>query len=325
MRTSKKKSVTVLTVTTIVIITLTILSTIPSNNTPEEMPIQDRLILTLKDIAGLNLTEYNLSTSVFLNPFDQYRGSKVEDVKCNLQTSQGNRSITARFVNGTLSNLDLTSIKGAYTNQLPTNPIEASKILIDRLKKYYTNPSYLQPMITALDSATKLNTFNHTQDNIKQQATIHSEFIQFNQTLNYTSTYTQIRFTYIFGDANDSPKSLSFSFRDNYLIAFGNTWGLYKIGNQTINITKEQAINLAKELANNATDNELTLRNQTIRADLSLVAREPFTLYPYWFIELPLTSPTQHSPNSPTFIHSFTVWQLGIWADTGEIQTSHPA
>ncbi|MCL2643594.1 MAG: hypothetical protein FWD52_08845 [Candidatus Bathyarchaeota archaeon] len=38
-------------------------------------------------------------------------------------------------------------------------------------------------------------------------------------------------------------------------------------------------------------------------------------LYPYWFVELPLV----YSPDL-----SMYAWQLSIWADTGEIASSHP-
>jgi hypothetical protein len=130
---------------------------------------------------------------------------------------------------------------------------------------------------------------------------------------------------YVFGDAIDSPKSIVFSYRDGFLVAFGNSWELYRIGNQDINVSREQAINTAIEQGNNATTNGLKLRNQDIRADLSLRQREPFVLYPFWFVDLPLGSPSTDSSNEPTFVHTFTEWQVGIWADTGTIVYSHPA
>ncbi|MEM3000413.1 MAG: hypothetical protein QXX34_07820 [Candidatus Bathyarchaeia archaeon] len=45
-----------------------------------------------------------------------------------------------------------------------------------------------------------------------------------------------------------------------------------------------------------------------------MLSRNPFVLYPFWFVELPL-----NYPNS-----TITGWQVGIWADTGEIAYSHP-
>ncbi len=67
-------------------------------------------------------------------------------------------------------------------------------------------------MIDTLESQTNLNTFNQTVGNMKSQAVSHTEFIQVNQTLNYTSTYTSVSFMYVFGDVIDSPKSIFFQF-----------------------------------------------------------------------------------------------------------------
>jgi hypothetical protein len=327
MNTSKKKLTAILAVVIVTVLALTLFWEIPNINSTYsiEKSVQDKTISALRDIVGLNLTDYNVNFSVHDIPFAQYNGSKVEDVACNLQSNQSNNQIVARFINGTLAHIGLSSLKGSYTNQLPIDPLEASKVLLGRLEKYYSEPTYLKPMIDALGSPTNVNSFNHTIDNIKRQVVVHTEFIQVNQTFNYTSTYTSVSFMYVFGDVLDSPKSIVFSFRDGSLVAFGNSWELYQIGSQTINVSREQAINTAIEQGNNATTNGLKLRNQDIRADLSLRQREPFVLYPFWFVDLPLASQSQPSSNDQTFVHAFTEWQVGIWADTGQIEYSHPA
>ncbi len=110
------------------------------------------------------------------------------------------------------------------------------------------------------------------------------------------------------------------------MVSFGNSWELYQIGSQTINVSREQAINTAIEQGNNATTNGLKLRNQDIRADLSLRQREPFVLYPFWFVDLPLAlAESPATSNDQTFVRGFTEWQVGIWADTGTNEFSHPA
>lgn len=294
------------------------------NSSSVEKSVQDKTISVLKDVVGLNLTGYKVNISVHDIPFTQYEGSKVEDISCILQSNQSSGFIIVRFINGTLTSLDLTSAKSLLSYLLPADPLDASKILLERLEHYYSNPSYLKPIANALSLSTNMNSFNQTIDNIKREAIINTEFIQVNQTTNYTSTYTSIRFMYVFGDAKDSPKSIIFSFRDGSLVALGNNWERYRIGSQSINISRDQAINMAIEQGNNAT-NGLTLSNQPIRADLHLVTREPFVLYPLWFVDLPLASPPHASTSGQSFVHSFTELQVSIWADTGEIENSHPA
>lgn len=326
MTSSKKKLSAVLAVVVIVVLALTLFWAIPyiNSSSSAEKSVQDKAILALKDIVGLDLTKYNVSLSTHIIGLSPYNGSRVEDVTCNIQSNQSGNFLLARFVNGTLTSIDLTSLNRSYTNQLPTDPIKSSKVLLARLQEYYSNPAYFKPMIDTLGSQTNLNTFNQTVGNMKSQAVSHTEFIQVNQTLN-TSTYTSVSFMYVFGDVLDSPKSIVFSFRDGYLVSIGNSWELYQIGSQTINVSREQAINTAMEQGNNATTNGLKLRNQDIRADLSLREREPFVLYPFWFVDLPLASQSQPSSNDQTFVHAFTEWQVGIWADTGTIVFSHPA
>ena len=112
----------------------------------------------------------------------------------------------------------------------------------------------------------------------------------------------------------DSPKSVNIQFRDGALTAFSNGWKFFSVGNENVRISREEAISIAREQANNATTTPLKYADRPVRADLHLQPREPFTLYPFWFVELPL-----NYPNS-----TVTGWQVGIWADTGKIAYSHP-
>jgi hypothetical protein len=260
-----------------------------------------------------------------------YNGSKVEDLTCNLQSNQDKFHATMKFVNCSLFYLDLSTDNGSllseyYTKQLPADPIDASKVLLGRLSEFYSNPSYFKLMFDSLDSNVNVNSVNATIGNMKRQAVVQTQFIQVNRIVNYTSTSTSIRFMYSFGDASNSLKSIDFHFRDGVLVGFRNGWQLYKIGSENVTISREQAINIALEQGNIATSNELKLRNESVTADLRLLAKEPFVLYPFWFVDLPLAS-TQSSSASNYLPgnYAFTEWEVGIWADTGMIEYSHPA
>ena len=335
MNTSKKKQSVVLAIIVIALVAMAVFWGIPNINSIDspETSIQDKAVLALKDIIGFDLTNYNvnISTHIDTNQLSNYNGSKVEDLNCNLQSDQGKFYATMKFVNGSLFYLDLSTDNGSllseyYTKQLPADPIDASKVLLGRLSEFYSNPSYFKPMLDSLNSNVNLNSVNATIGNMKRQEVVQTQFIQVSQIVNYTSTSTSIRFMYSFGDALDSPKSISFNFRDGIFEGFSNGWQLYKIGSQNVTISREQAINMALEQGNNATSNELKLRNESIRADLRLLAEEPFVLYPFWFVELPLASPQTSSAGNYLFgNYAFTEWQVGIWADTGMIEYSHPA
>ena len=327
MNASLRKLYTTLAVIIIAVVTLVAIF-IPRLNQGEqsetpvlehpEMTIQDKAILTLKEIVGLDLTKYEMNVTSIINPFDDYEGSLVEDVICRLQSNESIIIIPITFVNKTLWRIDISPYKSSldsahYVKRLPTDPLSATRILLQRAQEYYQNPTYLKTMLDSLDSVNDLDSINTTIGTMKREAIVHSESIQ-------------IRFMYTFGEARDSPKSVNFNFMNGVFNGLGNGWKLFKIRNENLIVSREQAIATALELGNKASSNELKLRNESIRADLHLLPKEPFVLHPFWFVNLPLASPTPSSNSSEIpYTHAFTQWQVGIWADTGIIEYSHPA
>jgi hypothetical protein len=262
--------------------------------------------------------------------FASYNGSQIEDVSCKLQSNDSIITATLRFVNGTLWWVNLYPYNSAlssahYANQLPTEPIETTRILLQRLQEYYEDSSYIKQMLDSLQTVNSLEEVNATIEDMIRQVIVQNQFIQVNQTLNYTTTTTSITFMYTFGEASTCSKEIVFRFRDGAFEGFGNGWPFFKINNEKIVISREQAINIALEQLNNASSNEVKLRNENIRADLTLVAREPFELHPFWFIGLPLASVSSSNSNNLPYVRPITEWQVGIWADTGKIEYSHPA
>jgi hypothetical protein len=212
-----------------------------------------------------------------------------------------------------------------YNSQLPTDPLEATKILLQRFQEYYRDSSYIKRMLDSLQAVNSLEEVNSTIGDMTRQVTVQKQFIQVSRTFNYTSTSTSISFSYTFGEASTSSKCVIFRFTDGALHGFANGWELFKIGSEKLIVSREQAINIALEQLNNASTNKIELRNDGIRAELTQVAREPFELHPFWFIDLPLAPVSPSSGSNPPYVHTFTEWQVGIWADTGEIEYSHPA
>ena len=114
-----------------------------------------------------------------------------------------------------------------------------------------------------------------------------------------------------------------FEFKNGNLRFFADTWDIYKIGKDTLNVTEEKAITIAMDTVPkdysyqvtywNGTISNITglnVANNTVRTELQISrSREPLTLYPYWIVHL------YFDQVYPT---NFYGWTAYIWADTGE-------
>jgi hypothetical protein len=97
-----------------------------------------------------------------------------------------------------------------------------------------------------------------------------------------------------------------------FLVSIIDWWGIYQIGNADVNISKETAINMALELAQNLTE-EIGAKIKSIEATLqfdgSSERGDCYTLYPEWDIVI-------HYDKTYYGIYGYAV---NIWADTGEV------
>ncbi|MEM2099373.1 MAG: hypothetical protein QXU99_06510 [Candidatus Bathyarchaeia archaeon] len=310
MSTSKKKLCVALALAVVLTVSLAQMPKAYS----AELTVQEKAISAIKDVVGLDMTKYSVElSSYFSDRPDDYGGLLRENIMYTLESGRSKMEFSFRFVNGILWFVDINPYNSSllsayYAKQLPISILDATKVILQRLQTY-SGASYIQPMRNSMDAVTDINSVNATIGNLKRLVTVNTNVVSHNT----TSTSISIYFMYTINGA-DSPKSVNVHFRDGALTGFGDGWGLFKIGSESIKISREEAISIAREQANNATTATLNFGNRPLRADLHMFPREPFTLYPFWFVELPLDY-----PNS-----TITGWQVGIWADTGKIAYSHP-
>jgi hypothetical protein len=102
-----------------------------------------------------------------------------------------------------------------------------------------------------------------------------------------------------------------------YVLGFHDAWELYVVGSEEVNVSREQAIAIAREEAVIAAESVTLVfpSDRPIIAEFSLEVRDDFKLCPFWFVEIPL----DYSSNLSVY-----GWQVGIWADTGELMYCHP-
>jgi len=115
-----------------------------------------------------------------------------------------------------------------------------------------------------------------------------------------------------------SAKSLRLVFQNHALQGLSDDWFLYKVGSTQVNVSREEAVQIARNAAEDFEWNasgvqvsDFEILTEPVSALFFPHPRtEPLTLVPYWYITLHLDR------IYPDGVNSITV---GIWADTGEV------
>ncbi|MHC3128481.1 MAG: winged helix-turn-helix transcriptional regulator [Candidatus Bathyarchaeota archaeon] len=267
----------------------------------------------LRDVVHLDLTKYAATQEGNTVEYRSDLGGIVEEImKYSLTNASSKVDVTLRFRNASLSRYSLQVLEGTpYYSQLqPTKLIDAAKGILERYHEYSRN-SHLQAMRNMLETVNETGDFETTSGNMK--------LIRASG-----RTTIKIEFVYTTHNIDFQAKSVVLIF-DNYgfLLSLSDNWSLFRVGSTEVNISKEEAINIAMEYAKNCTwtVNGETISNFTLvtgsaTAELWPHSREdPLALIPYWYVTIPLDR------IYPERVDRIAV---GLWADTGEFSICQP-
>ena len=266
----------------------------------------------LRDVIYLDLTKYSSTLeSATVEYRDDLGGIVEEIVKWSLTYESSKVDVDFRFRNASLSTYSLTVTEGApyYSELLPNNLIDSAKGILERYQQY-SGVSYLAPMISLLETVDGDGNFVQTSGNIKL--------------IRSGEGGTKIEFQYTSHNIDYQAKTLILNFDEyGFLKSLSDSWHLYSIGSTQVNISKEEAIDIAMEYAQNCTwtadgqtISDFVLEKDEATADLwPHVRDEAVTLVPYWYVEIPLDG---IYPEQVTYI------AVGLWADTGEFANCQP-
>jgi hypothetical protein len=174
---------------------------------------------------------------------------------------------------------------------------------IERYKSVANDP-YLDEFNKVLSAATETNT-EVTMGNTKLRIAINGDNAE------VALLYTANGFDY-------PAKSLRLVFQNHALQEIDDDWFLYKVDSTKVNIYRDEAIQIARNAAQNFEWNasgvqvsNFNILSEPVSALFFPHPRtEPLTLVPYWYITLYLDR------EYPGGVSSITV---GVWADTGEV------
>jgi hypothetical protein len=267
----------------------------------------DKVLAFLREVVYLDMTKYfaTLESNTV-----EYRSDWgiVEEIMSYSLTYEGSKlDVIFRFRNTTLSSYYLHVIEGAphYSKLQPTNILNSAKALLERYQTY-SGSSYLETMGNMLETANGIVNFETTLGNIKLIISTQANVIK-------------IQFEYTSDNIDFQSKSVVLIFDQyGFLQSLSDDWSLYTVGSKEVNISKEEAINIAVAYAEDYSwivDGEVicnfTIVEESASAELWPHAREePLALIPYWYVIVPLDRVY------PDRVDRLAV---GLWADTGEV------
>ena len=270
----------------------------------------ERAMTILRDVVQIDITKYQttLLSDTVENRSDL--GGVVEEVLKYSLTRYGSKiDIVLRFRNNHFSLYQLSLLEGVppyepiYTQPQSTDILEATRDLIERYKSSTSDP-YLEEISRLLASATEINN-EQTLGNTKLRVTINGD-------------NAVVLLLYTENGVDFAAKSLRLVFQKNVLQELSDDWFFYKIGSTQVNVSKEQAIQIARNAAkdfewtaNGVQVSNFNVLNEPVSAVFFPHSRkEPLILVPYWYITLHLDR------EYPGGVNSIVV---GVWADTGEV------
>jgi hypothetical protein len=167
----------------------------------------------------------------------------------------------------------------------------------------YSGASYLPALCNVLDTVDKATPMPITSGNIKFEYSTSEDS-------------GSIVWTHAVNGLDIEYNRVRIDFKDGFFEAFSDRWNSYAVGNTDVNVSEEEAKNMAREYAEkfvvdvwpgNLTT--LHLRDDSIDAALSMQPRSAAEVYPLWQVQL-------------LFDEVFNGWngvKVSLWADTAEI------
>ena len=270
----------------------------------------DKSLIFLRDIVQIDLSKYQVTLNSRTVEDRPDLGDIIEEIfKYSLVNSDSKFDIVMRFRNNHFSSYHISVLEGfppyapKYVQSELKDIIEVTRELIEKYKSGTGDP-YLEEIRRLLSLANETN-YELTLDNAKLRITINGD-------------NAEVLILYTVNGIDFSSKSLRLVFQNHALRELSDDWFLYKIGGTEVNVSKEEAVQIARNAAEdfewNASGVQVSnfdVLNEPVSALFFPHPRtEPLTLVPYWYITLYLDR------TYPGEVNSITV---GIWADTGVV------
>jgi len=268
----------------------------------------DKVLSFFKNVTKLDTTVYTVSLDdnevVWRTDIG---GVSEETLKYTLKSNFNNLNIDMRFRNNHFSRYDLHMIESTpmFSQTQPSDVLQNAKFNLGRYKAY-SGDDYLTQMSNILDTVTRVEN--------------DQELIDGNLKLQISTLAGTVKFSWMYTDneIDYQTKGLQMIFQNNILTTMTDGYFLYTVGNTNLAVSREQAIEIAKNHVKTLTYNiegqqvsGFTVADEPISVQLVPHTRgNSVALVPYWYVELSLNQIYAGGRNVVT---------VGIYADTSKV------
>jgi len=290
-----------------------------SQESVEESTAPEKVLTVLENVVGLDIAKYSTDLEFYAQaPFLYFDVLPQEDVKYALESNESKLEVICAFVDKKLRSMNIYINDGApLTTQPAASPLETAKDFLDKYQTYST-ASYYSTLRSMLDNIEADKNVTKTSQNIKLEVTV-------------TANRTDFRWKYFFNGVEATSKCVALNFRQGFLKYFIDSWSFWTIGSTDLNVSEEEAIEIAMNAAENYSWNvsmggdnppvtvteftivgvsETTLQIGNYATKNESRGGDPLTLYPGWRVKL------YFDKLYPGQVYGL---DIGIWADTGEV------
>jgi hypothetical protein len=170
----------------------------------------------------------------------------------------------------------------------------------------FEDASYLEEMSNVLTSVSETENLEVTEGNTKLKVSISGD-------------NGKVQWLYTENGVDFLPKSLTLVFENRALQEISDGWFLFDVGSTEVNISSEEAIEIARNAADDFTwtvegmvVSDFTVLGEPVSAVFHPTQREEYlVLIPYWEVTLSLDKVYPGGVNRIG---------VGVWADTGEVR-----
>ncbi len=270
----------------------------------------EKASVIISNVLQIDVSKYQATMLSYDAQARPELGGIVEEVmRYSLVNSESSIDLTLKFRNSHFALVQINQIEGlpnfpvVYTQQQPADALEAARGILQRYT-LVANDSYVEEVNRLLAGATNSNV-SQTLGNSK--LTISSYGDTSEVLIEYTNNGTDF-----------VAKSLDLKFQSNLLSEFSDDWFLYGVGNTQVNVSREQAILIARNAARSFSWNasgvqvsNFEILDNPVSAEFYPHPRSDYlTLIPYWYVILYLDK---------TYPGNVSEIAVGVWADTGVV------
>jgi hypothetical protein len=274
----------------------------------------EKALTFIKNVLPIDTSKYNITlTSYFTDdgsPITGVTGEQINRLRYNvrytLESKESTFDIICAIENNTVTYCQLTARDGQiiYDRQY-ANALDAAKSFLEKYQSYSTiDSTAFKSLLTNIDS-TKDTTITYG-DILFKVSNIDKYGVQ-QTSFKWANTINGAEYTY-----------LQITFQNGGIVTFHDDRSIYTIGDTTVNISSEQANNIAmtylKTYSYDMTDgskvSNFNLTKERTTIELASLSTNSSVLRPYWNVKLYLN---QTYPGS---VQGFSVY---IWANSGDV------